>query len=76
MANKIPIDKYFETIKTKTGKTPADFKQLAINKGYFEKGKLKSAVKPAEVIAWLKADFGLGHGHSLALYHFLKEDLE
>lgn len=76
MPNKVPIQKYFENIKIKTGKTPDDFRKLAIAKGYFEKGVLKPTVKPAEVSAWLKKDFDLGHGHSLAIYHSLKGDLE
>lgn len=60
-------------IKINTGKTPADFKKIAITKGYFEKGKLKDSVKAGEVIAWLKKDFDLGHGHSLAIYHSFKD---
>ncbi len=76
MANKVPVQKYIENIKTKTGKAPADFKKLAIAKGYFEKGILKTTVKAAEIIAWLKEDFDLGHGHALAIYHALKGDLE
>jgi hypothetical protein len=58
----------------KTGKTPADFKKIAITRGLFEKGKMKPTVKAGEVIAWLKKDFGLGHGHSLAIYHALKDE--
>lgn len=69
----IPLDKYFENIKIKTGKTPADFKKIAITKGFFEKGKLKPGVKAGEVISWLKKDFDLGHGHSLAIYHSFKD---
>ena len=42
MPNKVPIQKYFENIKVKTGKSPDDFKKLAIAKDYFEKGVLKS----------------------------------
>lgn len=76
MPNKIPLEKYYENIKIKTGKTPADFKKIAITKDYFEKGKLKSTVKAGEVIAWLKKDFDLGHGHSLAVYHTFKEKAE
>lgn len=72
----INVQAYFENIKKKTGKTADDFKKLAIAKGYFEKGEMKPTIKANEVIAWLKKDFALGHGHSLALYHFLKGDLE
>lgn len=75
MPNKVPVQKYIENIKAKTGKSPDDFKKMAITKGYFEKGVLKTTVKAAEVIAWLKKDFDLGYGHSLAIYHTLKGDL-
>ncbi len=54
MPNKVPIQKYFENIKIKTGKTPADFKKIAMDKGFFEKGVLKPTVKAGEVIAWLQ----------------------
>jgi len=75
MPNNVPIQTYFETIKKKTGKTPDDFRELAITRGLFENGSLKPTVKAGEVIAWLKKDFALGQGHSLALYHFIKGDL-
>jgi hypothetical protein len=76
MPNQVPVTTYFETIKKKTGKTPEDFKALAVAKGMFENGRLKPGVKATEVRNWLKADFGLGAGHSLALYHYIKGDLE
>lgn len=72
----IPLETYFANIKTKTGKIPADFKEIAIAKGYFENGILKPTVKAGEVIAWLKKDFALGHGHALAIYHSFKEKTE
>lgn len=75
MPNKVPIQTYFENIEKKTGKTPADFKEIAITKGYFEEGILKPGVKAGEVIAWLKKDFGLGHGHAMAIYHAFKVGL-
>ncbi len=72
----INLPVYFDNIKKKTGKTPADFKKLAISKGYFENGVLKPTIKAKEVIAWLKKDFDLGYGHSLAIFHSLKEGTE
>ena len=72
----IPIQSYYDNIKKKTGKTPADFKKLAITKGFFEKRHLKPTVKAGEVIAWLKKDFDLGHGHSMAIYHSFKDIAE
>ena len=53
---------YLDNIKTKTGKTPDDFRALAE-----EKGLLQENVKTGQIVAWLKADFGLGHGHAMAI---------
>lgn len=53
---------YYDNIKAKTGKTPEDFRVLAEKKGL-----LKPGVKTGEIVAWLKKDFGLGHGHAMAI---------
>lgn len=58
---------YLDNIKAKTGKTPQDFRVLAEKKGL-----LKPGVKAGEIIAWLKEDFGLGHGHAMAIVNTLK----
>ena len=63
---------YIDNIKTKTGKFPADFKKLATQKGFLEKGELKSTVKAGEIVKWLKEDFDLGHGHAMAIYAVFK----
>ncbi|MBI2518430.1 MAG: DUF4287 domain-containing protein [Opitutae bacterium] len=63
---------YLDNIQTKTGKSPADFKQLAAKQGYTVKGKLRADLKVGEVVAWLKKDFGLGHGHAMAIVALLK----
>ena len=63
---------YIDNIKTKTGKTPDDFKKLATKKGFLEKGKLRSTVKAGEIVKWLKEDFDLGHGHAMAIYATFK----
>ena len=59
-------------IKTKTGKSPDDFKKLAEKKGFLQKGKLNPNVKAGEIVAWLKKDFELGHGHAMALFALFK----
>ena len=61
-----------DNIKKKTGKGPEDFKKLAGKKGFLEKGKLKPEVKAGEIVAWLKKDFELGHGHAMAIYALFK----
>lgn len=63
---------YIDNIKTKTGKTPADFKKLAAQKGYLEKGSGKPVVKAGEIVKWLKEEFDLGHGHAMAIYATFK----
>lgn len=63
---------YIDNIKTKTGKTPADFKKLAEKKGFIKRGELDPTTKAGEIVAWLKADFELGHGHAMAIYATFK----
>jgi Domain of unknown function (DUF4287)/Domain of unknown function (DUF5655) len=53
---------YLENIKAKTGKTPDDFRTLAAKKGLEKTG---------EIVAWLKTEFALGHGHANAIAHLL-----
>jgi len=57
------FEAYIDNIKTKTGKTPEDFKKLAEKKGL-----LKPGVKAMQIVNWLKEDFDLGHGHAMAIY--------
>jgi hypothetical protein len=59
---------YFDNIKAQTGKTPEDFKALAEKKGF-----LKPGVKTGEIVTWLKKDFGLGHGHAMAIVMVLNQ---
>ena len=63
---------YLDNIQTKTGKSPDDFKTLAAKKGYTENGKLRAGIKAGEIVAWLKTDFELGHGHAMAVVALLK----
>ena len=63
---------YLNNIKAKTGKGPADFRQMAEQKGFTKNGELKEGVKAGDIIKWLKTDFDLGHGHAMAIYALLK----
>jgi hypothetical protein len=63
---------YIDNIEKKTGKTPEDFKKLAEEKGFLQNGELKQGIKAGEIIAWLKKDFDLGHGHAMAIYAVFK----
>jgi hypothetical protein len=57
---------YLDNIEKKTGKTPNEFVALARERGF------GPATKAGEIVSWLKADFGLGHGHAMALVHVIK----
>ncbi len=59
---------YLDNIQAKTGKTPDDFKAIATQKGFLQNGKLVEGIKAGQIIAWLKEDFDLGHGHAMAIY--------
>ena len=62
---------YLDNIQSKTGKTPDDFRRLAEVRGLAANGALLPGVKATQVTDWLKADFGLGHGHATAVYAML-----
>lgn len=57
---------YLDNIEKQTGKTPNDFIELAKQKGY------SSETKSGEIATWLKEDYGLGHGHAMAMVHVIK----
>ncbi|MBC7383366.1 MAG: DUF4287 domain-containing protein [Bacteroidia bacterium] len=63
---------YIDNIKTKTGKSPEDFIRLAEEKGLLQHGKLLPTTKASQIVAWLKEDFDLGHGHSMAIFALFK----
>ena len=60
---------YLHNIKSKTGKTPEDFKKAAQQAGVFQVG-----MKAGELVAWLKQEYGLGHGHSMAIWAVFKNN--
>ncbi|MBK7372846.1 MAG: DUF4287 domain-containing protein [Saprospiraceae bacterium] len=63
---------YLDNIKTKTGKSPEDFKKIAEKKGLLLNGNMKEGVKAGDIVKWLKEDFDLGHGHAMAIYALFK----
>jgi Domain of unknown function (DUF4287) len=63
---------YLDNIEAKTGRSAADFKELAGKKGYLSNGKLRTDIKVGEVVAWLRQEFQLGHGHAMAIVALLK----
>jgi hypothetical protein len=63
---------YIDNIKSKTGKSPEDFKKLATKKGFLEGDKIKTGVTATDITNWLKEEFSLGHGHAMAIYALFK----
>jgi hypothetical protein len=59
----VSFQAYLENIKAKTGKTPDDFRALAKKAGI-----LTPDLKASELVAWLKKEFDLGHGHAMAIW--------
>lgn len=57
---------YLDNVEKQTGKTPNDFIELAKAKGF------GADTKTGEIVAWLKADYELGHGHAMAMSHVIK----
>lgn len=57
------FEAYIQNIQTKTGKTPEDFLALARANGL-----MGPDAKAMPVVNWLKAEFGLGHGHAMAVW--------
>lgn len=53
---------YLDTIKTKTGKGPEEFKALARRAGL---------ATYHDLFVWLKSEHGLGHGHANAMAHVI-----
>ncbi|WP_221089337.1 DUF4287 domain-containing protein [Deinococcus aquaedulcis] len=49
---------YLDAVQAKTGKTVPEFRVLAETQGLNRHG---------EIVAWLKAEYGLGHGHANAV---------
>lgn len=67
---------YIDNIKAKTGLLPDDFKKLAEKKGFIIDGKPNPETKATEITNWLKEEFGLGHGHAMAIYATFKGKME
>ena len=59
---------YLDTIEDKTGLTPREFIDIAKDRGYDDE-----SVKAGTILEWLKADYGLGRGHGMALVHVIKK---
>lgn len=58
---------YIDNIQSKTGKTPDDFKNEMKKAGV-----LSPDMKATDLVNWLKKNYGLGHGHSMAIWAVFK----
>ena len=56
---------YLDNIQAKTGKSPHDIAGLV---------RAQGLAKPGEIVAWLKQQFGLGHGHAMAIVALIRRD--
>lgn len=63
---------YLDNIQAKTGKSPADFKAWGKARGFADQSGLATGIKVGAIVAALKAEFGLGHGHAMAIVALLK----
>jgi len=63
---------YMDNIRAKTGKLPEEFQKLAQEKGFIKDGELLADVKAGQIVAWLKEEYELGHGHAMAIYAYFK----
>ena len=59
---------YLDNIHAKTGKTPEQLKALADKAGVY-----KPDMKASALVDWLKKEFDLGHGHSMAVWAVFKD---
>jgi hypothetical protein len=55
---------YLDKVEELTGKTPNDFIAMAM---------AKNLIQSRDIIAWLKADYGLGFGHARAIDHIIRK---
>ena len=57
---------YLDTIEDKTGLTPRQLLDIATSRGYDAPD-----VNAGVILDWLKADYGLGRGHGMAMVHVI-----
>ena len=54
---------YLDNVEQQTGKTPNEF---------IAEAKTKGLTETKEIMAWLKTDYGLGHGHANAITYVIR----
>ncbi len=54
---------YLDAVKSKTGKTPEQLKAAAVKAGVYS-----ADMKATDLVTWLADQYGLGRGHSMAVW--------
>lgn len=60
---------YIDNIYDKTGKTPEELRDAADKAGIY-----KRDMKAGDLVKFLKDEFDLGHGHSMAIWKVFKDN--
>jgi hypothetical protein len=68
----VSFQAYLDNIEAKTGMNPDQFRQWGRRKGFSTKTGLLPGVKAGAIVAALKEEFALGHGHAMAIVALLK----
>ncbi|HEY1223887.1 MAG TPA: DUF4287 domain-containing protein [Brevundimonas sp.] len=63
---------YLDAVEARTGHSPEALSKLAEAKGLVLNGAIADGVKPMQIVDWLKADYGLGHGHAMSMVAWFK----
>lgn len=63
---------YLDNVQAKTGKSADALRAQAIEKGLADESGLAPGVKAGAIIAWLKEEYDLGHGHAMSIVAYLK----
>ena len=60
---------YLDAVKAKTGKTPEELKAAAEQAGVYDPD-----MTATQLVDWLKGEYGLGQGHSMAVWAVFKDN--
>ncbi len=63
---------YLDNIEAKTGINPAGFRQWGAAKGFSGPDGLLPEIKAGAIVTALRDEYGLGHGHAMAIVALLK----
>ena len=61
--SRMSFQAYLDNVERQTGKTPNDF---------IAEARAKGLTETKELMAWLKTDYGLGHGHANAITYVIR----